>query len=85
MCNDAIAATLDAEPAPETATKQLLALATQGEASDNITLLVVRFDAADDDAARGIALDGDGCAFPSELARRCYSSSGYLATGTGVE
>jgi PPM family protein phosphatase len=47
VANDAIAATLDAEPAPEAAAKKLLALANDGTASDNITLIVVRFDAAD--------------------------------------
>ncbi len=45
--NEAIAATLDAEPAPEAAAKKLLARANEGAASDNITLLVVRFDPAD--------------------------------------
>ena len=47
VATDAIAATLDAEPAPEAAAKKLLALANDGTASDNITLIVVRFDAAD--------------------------------------
>ena len=47
VANDAIAATLDAEPAPEVAAKTLLALANEGDASDNITLIVVRFDATD--------------------------------------
>jgi PPM family protein phosphatase len=47
VTNDAIAATLDAEPAPEAAAKKLLAQANDGEASDNITLIVVRFEAAD--------------------------------------
>jgi serine/threonine protein phosphatase PrpC len=46
VTNDAIAATLDAEPAPEAAAKKLLAQANDGEASDNITLIVVRFEAA---------------------------------------
>jgi protein phosphatase len=50
VTNDAIAATLDAEPTPEAAAKKLLAQANDGEASDNITLLVVRFEAADSDA-----------------------------------
>jgi PPM family protein phosphatase len=49
VTNDAIAATLDAEPAPEAAAKKLLAQANDGEASDNITLVVVRFEAADSD------------------------------------
>ena len=47
VTDDAIAATLDAEPAPEAAAKKLLAQANDGEASDNITLIVVRFEAAD--------------------------------------
>ena len=46
VTNDAIMATLDAEPAPEAAAKKLLAQANDGEASDNITLVVVRFEAA---------------------------------------
>ena len=57
VTNDAIAATLDAEPTPEAAAKKLLAQANDGEASDNITLLVVRFEplnseAGDDGYAR---------------------------------
>ena len=51
VTNDAIVATLDAEPAPEAAAKKLLAQANDGEASDNITLIVVRFDAADSNTA----------------------------------
>ena len=47
VTNDAIAATLEAEPTPEAAAKKLLAQANDGEASDNITLVVVRFEAAD--------------------------------------
>ena len=47
VTNDAIAATLEAEPTPEAAAKKLLAQANDGEASDNITLIVVRFEAAD--------------------------------------
>jgi protein phosphatase len=47
VSNDLIAATLDAEPAPEAAAKKLLERATEGAAPDNITLLVVRFDAVD--------------------------------------
>jgi PPM family protein phosphatase len=50
--NEMIAATLDAEPAPEAAAKKLLAQATDGAASDNITLLVVRFDPVDTNAGR---------------------------------
>ena len=48
VTNEAIAATLDAEPGPEAAVKRLLALATDGGARDNITLLIVRFDPAGD-------------------------------------
>jgi serine/threonine protein phosphatase PrpC len=47
VTNDAIVATLDAEPAPEAAAKKLLAQANDGEASDNITLIVARFEVAD--------------------------------------
>jgi len=50
VTDDVIAATLDAEPAPEAAAKKLLARATEGVASDNITLLVVRFDPVDSDS-----------------------------------
>src|SRR5688572_32093310 len=39
--NEAIAASLDAERAPEAAAKQLLERANEGTASDNITLVVV--------------------------------------------
>jgi PPM family protein phosphatase len=47
---EAIAAILDAEPAPQAAAKQLLARSLEGAAGDNITLLVVRFDASPPDA-----------------------------------
>jgi serine/threonine protein phosphatase PrpC len=47
LANEAIAATLDAAPAPEEAAKKLLARANEGDANDNITVIVVRFDAAD--------------------------------------
>jgi protein phosphatase len=50
VSNDVIAVTLDAEPAPEAAAKKLLERANEGAAPDNITLLVVRFDAVDSDA-----------------------------------
>ena len=53
VTNEAIAATLDAEPGPEGAAKKLLAQATDAGASDNITLLIVRFDPADANAAPG--------------------------------
>jgi serine/threonine protein phosphatase PrpC len=45
VTNEAIAASLDAERAPEAAAKQLLKRANEGAASDNITLVVVSFDA----------------------------------------
>jgi PPM family protein phosphatase len=51
VTNEAIAATLDAEPGPEGAAKKLLAQATEAGASDNITVLIVRFDPADANAA----------------------------------
>ncbi len=47
VTNDAIAATLRAEPLPEVAARKLLAQVNEGAASDNITLLIVRFDEAD--------------------------------------
>ena len=47
VTDEAIAATLDAEPAPEACAKKLLARANEGAASDNITLLIVRFDPPD--------------------------------------
>jgi len=50
VTNEAIAATLDAEPAPEVAATKLLAQANDAGALDNITLLIVRFDPADSDA-----------------------------------
>ena len=45
VTNETIAATLAGEAGPESAAKTLLALANDGGASDNITLLIVRFDA----------------------------------------
>ena len=48
--NEVIAATLDAERDPEAAATKLLALAMEGAASDNITLVVARFDLAGGDA-----------------------------------
>jgi PPM family protein phosphatase len=47
VANEVIAATLDAESAPEAAAMKLLARANEGDASDNITLIVARFDTAD--------------------------------------
>jgi serine/threonine protein phosphatase PrpC len=46
VTNDAIAATLDAEAEPEAAAKTLLTLANDGGGRDNITIVIVRFDAA---------------------------------------
>lgn len=45
VTDEMIAATLDAERAPEAAAKKLLERANEGAASDNITLVVVGFDA----------------------------------------
>ena len=50
VTNEAIAATLAAEPAPEVAARKLLAQANDGGARDNITLVIVRFDPGDSDA-----------------------------------
>jgi protein phosphatase len=44
VTNDAIAATLNAEPSAEGAARQLLAQANDGGGRDNITVLVVRFE-----------------------------------------
>jgi serine/threonine protein phosphatase PrpC len=49
VTNEVIAATLAAEPAPEAAARKLLAQANDGGGSDNITVLIVRFDPADAD------------------------------------
>jgi serine/threonine protein phosphatase PrpC len=45
VTDETIAATLDADRAPEAAAKKLLARANEGTARDNITLVVVSFDA----------------------------------------
>ena len=45
--DDAIAAILDVESDPEAACTKLVALANEGGGRDNITVLIVRFDAAD--------------------------------------
>ena len=45
--DEAIAATLAADPASEGAAKKLLAQADAAGASDNTTLLIVRFDSHD--------------------------------------
>jgi serine/threonine protein phosphatase PrpC len=51
VTNDTIAATLAADPTPESAAKQLLAQANESGGRDNITLLIVRFDPNDSDTA----------------------------------
>jgi PPM family protein phosphatase len=51
VTNDVIAATLAAEPTPELAAKQLLAQANESASRHNITLMIVRFDSDDTDAA----------------------------------
>ena len=51
LTNDAIAATLRAEPDPEAACARLVAQANDAGGRDNITVVIVRFDPADDDAA----------------------------------
>jgi serine/threonine protein phosphatase PrpC len=48
LTNDAIAATLRAQPEPEAACTALVAQANDAGGADNITVLVVRFDPADD-------------------------------------
>lgn len=45
--NDAISATLEAEPMPESAAKKLLTQANDAGGRDNITVLVARFDRAE--------------------------------------
>ena len=45
MTNDSIRAVLEMEPAPEAAARKLLAQALDSGAPDNVTLVVVRFDA----------------------------------------
>jgi protein phosphatase len=50
LTNEAIAATLRAEPEPEAACTHLVAQANDAGGSDNITVLIVRFDPAGDDA-----------------------------------
>ena len=52
VTNEAIAATLDTESAPEVAARNLLSQANDGGARDNITVLVVRFDPGDANARR---------------------------------
>jgi protein phosphatase len=48
--DEAIAAALAADPEPEAATKKLLAQANDAGGRDNITIVVVRFDQAPQDA-----------------------------------
>jgi protein phosphatase len=48
--NEAIAATLRAEPEPEAACTKLVAQANEAGGADNITVVIVRFDSVDDDA-----------------------------------
>ena len=50
VTNEAIAATLGAEPVPEVAAKKLLAQANDAGGRDNITLVIVRFDQGDSEA-----------------------------------
>ena len=50
VTNEAIAATLGAEPVPEAAAKKLLAQANDAGGRDNITLVIVRFDEGDSEA-----------------------------------
>jgi serine/threonine protein phosphatase PrpC len=50
VTNEAIAATLGAEPVPEVAAKKLLAQANDAGGRDNITLVIVRFDEGDSEA-----------------------------------
>jgi PPM family protein phosphatase len=47
--NEAIAATLHAEASPEAAAKGLLSQANEAGGRDNITVLIVRFDAPESD------------------------------------
>ena len=51
VSDEAIATTLDAQPVPEVAAKQLLAQANDSGARDNITVVIARFDSADSDVA----------------------------------
>ena len=44
VANEAIAAMLESEPAPEAAAKNLLAQAIDGGGRDNITVVIARFD-----------------------------------------
>jgi protein phosphatase len=57
VTNDLIKAALNAELVPEVAARKLLAQANDAGARDNVTLLIVRFDQADTDAAKPSVLD----------------------------
>ena len=50
VTNEAIAATLQSESAPEPAAKALLSKANEGGGRDNVTVVIVRFDPAQSDA-----------------------------------
>jgi protein phosphatase len=52
LTNEAIAATLRAAPEPKDACTNLVAQANEAGGTDNITVLIVRFDPSDDDAKR---------------------------------
>ena len=54
VTDEAIAATLESEAAPEAAAKNLLAQANDGGGRDNITLLIVRFDPDDSNAGKPV-------------------------------
>ena len=69
VTNEAIAATLDAEPAPEAAATKLLAQADSDGAPDNITLLIVRFDQPDADAGNQ-AMHGEKARAPHTVHSR---------------
>lgn len=55
VTDDAIAAVLSAEADPEAACTKLVAQANEAGGIDNITVLIVRFDAADAEAAEPVA------------------------------
>ena len=52
LTNEAIAATLRAEPDPQAACTKLVAQANDAGGRDNITVLVVRFDTTDQEPTR---------------------------------
>jgi serine/threonine protein phosphatase PrpC len=57
VTNEAIVKALNADPEPEAASRALLALANDGGGRDNITVLIVRFDACSDASANHDALE----------------------------